>query len=152
MTAPRGQPNAGTCPNSSLLPSAVLATLTAALSGCTPVSGGACPDSGDQMDASVLGVEGADFGRECEALCPGGTPLGSVEGTVAVACDSRTCSAALFDVVYPHCAFAVDLYAWQAAKCPECRLAPYKGIDGQASPATCAFDYDYTVVLCDSSK
>ncbi len=119
---------------------------------CRPYNGGACPDSGDLLDASVLGPRGAEYGSECDALCPGDVPLGSVEGTVAVICSGNTCELNAW-FADPQCAFAADLEAWQAEKCPECALRPYRNnITGTPYPATCTYDYDYLVVLCDSSK
>lgn len=139
------------CATRALAGSVVLASLMTEHTGCVPIDGGACPDSGDRLDESVLGPQGADYGSQCDALCPGDVPLGSVEGTVAVVCTWGTCEQSAW-YAFPQCAFAADLEAWKAEKCPECRLAPHRRLEEEPSYATCAYAYDYLDVRCDPNK
>ena len=97
-------------------------------------------------------MEGVAYGEECDALCPDGTALGSVEGTVAFVLDGLTSDIEV-DYSYPHCAYAADVEAWQAEKCPGCVVWTGPRVDPhQPYPESCAHDYDWMAVTCDITK
>ena len=142
-------------PSFTLLPRvypALWITLTLGGPGCYQEPG-ACPDPEDRMDTAVIGLEGVAYGEECDALCPDGTALGSVEGTVALLFDSFTSDINADSPAYPHCAYAADLDAWRSEKCPGCTYVNYDRFDfHQPYPESCTHPYEYLVVRCDPNK